>query len=232
MMNMFEKYKFRKRFMLKFKFRNKLEENLFKIPVYFLIGSLILFFIFNIKSPLSYIELLILILFLRYLKKDDLLNYIFGGAITAFIVYSLIGFALSTSLPIVVVVSSSMEHHNPGETFYGWLENNFNYNKSYIDSWSFSNGFLVGDMPIIMGRDRYEVGDVIVYDANQPAPIIHRIVKVNPDGTYQTKGDNNPGQSKFELNVSLDQIKGKVIFIIPKIGYIKIALIKLLGVFR
>jgi len=125
-----------------------------------------------------------------------------------------------------------MQHDNPEETFYGWLEDRLGYNKSYIDSWPFNNGFSVGDMPVVIGSESYNVGDVVVYDAKQAAPIIHRIIKANDDGTYQTKGDNNPGQLAFESNIDLNQIKGKVIFIIPKIGYIKIALINLLGGLR
>jgi|GEM_PF-288824 hypothetical protein len=219
----------KKRFKFRIKFRNKFEENFFKISIYFIVGVLILFFVFKISSFINYIQFLILILILALFNKYEWLNYGYGGALLAYLVYNLIGFALSTNLPIVVVVSSSMQHDNPEKTFYGWLENNLGYNRTFIDSWSFNNGFSVGDMPIIMGSKNYNIGDVIVYDANQPAPIIHRIIKINPDGTYQTKGDNNLGQLEFEKNISKEQIKGKVIFIIPKLGYIKIGLMKLLG---
>ncbi len=214
------------------KFRNRVEENAVKIPFYVLVGILILYFVFNVRDLLPYVELLIVVLIFRFLERDDILNYVYSGAIMAFTVYSVIGLTLSTNIPIVVVVSSSMQHDDPELTHYSWLSENLGYSRSYIDQWPFAKGFLVGDMPVVGGSNLYAVGDVIVYDAGQPAPIIHRIITVNQDGTYQTKGDNNAGQLPFEKNIDSDKIKGKVIFIIPKIGYIKIALIRLFGVFR
>jgi signal peptidase len=106
---------------------------------------------------------------------------------------------------------------------YKWLEENMGYNRSYIESWPMKNGFDVGDLPIVQGSDEYKVGDVIVYEVpGQSIPIIHRIIKINPDGTYMTKGDHNSGLLPFEASVKKEQIKGRVIFIIPKLGYFKV----------
>ena len=155
---------------------------------------------------------------------------------------------LSTDTPVVAVVSGSMEHKNPEATHYQWLEKNMGYNESYIESWPVPDGFSVGDMPIVSGgtplagffsfigdgdkdQEKYEIGDVIVYSVpGVNAPIIHRIVKINDDGTYQTKGDNNSGQLNYESSVTPGQVKGKVIFIIPKIGYFKVLTNRLFGV--
>jgi signal peptidase I len=88
----------------------------------------------------------------------------------------------------------------------------------------------VGDMPIIQGVKDYKVGDVIVYSTpGQSAPIIHRIIKVNPDGTFQTKGDHNPQQLPFEFKIQKSWIHGKVIFVVPKVGYFKVLVSKLTG---
>jgi len=152
------------------------------------------------------------------------------GILLAFIINQLLGFALSTDLPVVAVVSASMQHDNAELTYYHWLEENMNYSREYISSWAVPTGFFVGDMPIVCGSDEYKVGDVIVYSVpGQDFPIIHRIIKINPDGTYQTKGDNNLQQLPYELSVKKEQIHGKVIFIIPKLGYFKVFITKIFG---
>ncbi|MBI2546870.1 MAG: hypothetical protein HYW23_00285 [Candidatus Aenigmarchaeota archaeon] len=173
-------------------------------------------------------------------------NILLGFLAAVIFYYVILAGVLSSSTPVVAVVSSSMEHTNPEVTYYQWLGKNLGYNRSYIESWPDSNGFNVGDMPIVEGgkpftglfslagpseNQKYEVGDVIVYSVNGvSAPIIHRIIKINDDGTYQTKGDNNLGQLSYEQSVKPEQIKGKVIFIIPKIGYFKVILNRLSGV--
>jgi signal peptidase I len=86
-------------------------------------------------------------------------------------------------------------------------------------------------MPIVQGAKEYKVGDIIVFSVKGArAPIIHRVIKINRDGTYQTKGDHNSGQLNYELSVKKDQIHGKVIFIIPKLGYFKVIISKIFGV--
>ncbi|HDH91360.1 MAG TPA: signal peptidase I [Candidatus Aenigmarchaeota archaeon] len=153
------------------------------------------------------------------------------GLLLAFFFYNVVlSYALNTPTPVVAVVSSSMQHDNPEVTHYKWLQEHFNYTREFIDSWPFPNGFSVGDMPVIKGSKDYKVGDIIVYRVpGQPAPIIHRIVKINEDGTFQTKGDNNPTQLPYEYRVERSQIYGKVIFIIPKLGYVKVALTRIIG---
>jgi len=154
-------------------------------------------------------------------------GYIIYGALGIFFAFLLnqsLALALSTDLPVVAVVSGSMVHDGTTEiNHYQWLEKNMGYNKTYIDSWSINGGFLVGDMPVVQGSGQYKVGDVIVYSiSTQSVPIIHRIIKLNSDGTYMTKGDHNPTLLPFENSVSKSQIHGRVIFIIPKLGYFKV----------
>lgn len=146
--------------------------------------------------------------------------------------YGILRFALATDLPMVAVVSNSMLHDSSVDNdYYQWLEKNLGYDEDYINSWPMSGGFAMGDMPIVKGSDEYKVGDIVVYSVEgSRAPIIHRIIKINEDGTYQTKGDNNSGQLPYELSVDKEQIHGKVIFVIPKLGYFKVMLNKLLGV--
>lgn len=152
------------------------------------------------------------------------------GIVIALLLNQTLGFALSTDMPVVAVVSGSMQHDNAEVTHYKWLEDNLGYNRSYIDSWPIPNGFNIGDMPVVQGSSEYKVGDVIVYSIpEQNVPIIHRIIKINDDVTYQTKGDNNHGQNLYEFSIRKEQTHGKIIFIIPKLGYFKVVVSKVIG---
>ena len=159
-------------------------------------------------------------------------NALLGIVFAAIFYFLILRLLLGTDLPMVAVVSNSMKHESTIQsTHYKWLEEKLGYNETYINSWPVRNGFSIGDMPIIRGVEEYKVGDVIVYSVpGFSAPIIHRIIKINEDGSYQTKGDNNNGQNtRYELSVAKQQIHGKVIFVIPKLGYLKVMLNKLVG---
>lgn len=157
--------------------------------------------------------------------------YVFLGIGLALVAKQTLTFALATEMPVVAVVSQSMQHDHAEQTHYQWLMQHLSYSESYVDSWPVPTGFFVGDMPVVQGSDTYNVGDVIVYSVpSQDYPIIHRIIKINEDGTYQTKGDNNVNQLPYEFSVRKEQIHGKVIFIVPKLGYFKVILTKVLGV--
>jgi len=157
--------------------------------------------------------------------------YAFLGIVIAFLLNQGLAFALVTDYPVVAVVSDSMTHDATTEVVhYQWLQENLGYNREYVNSMPFSDGFLKGDMPIVQGSSSYYVGDIIVFSTpNQGVPIIHRIIKINPDGTFMTKGDHNSMLLPFEKSIKPSQIHGKVIFIIPKLGYFKVAVSKLLG---
>jgi len=165
---------------------------------------------------------------------DGWFGYVFYAALgvfIAFLLYQGLAFALATDMPVVAVVSESMEHDDSIEIdHYQWLKTNMGYSRDFVDSWPIAGGFLRGDMPIVQSQSEYAVGDVIVYSIpNQNTPIIHRIIKVNNDGSYVTKGDNNPNLLPFESSVKESQIHGRVIFIIPKLGYFKVILSDIFG---
>jgi signal peptidase len=122
--------------------------------------------------------------------------YIVFGVLLAFGINNGLALALSTDLPVVAVESRSMEP-------------------------VFTRGDILG----LRGQPSYEIGDIIVFShGNGKIPIVHRIIAINPDGTYQTKGDANSNQLPVEKSISLDQIHGKVIVIIPYLGWIKIGM--------
>ena len=159
------------------------------------------------------------------------LVYAVAGILIAFLLNQALAFALDTDLPVVAVVSGSMTHdETTNQVYYQWLKDNLDYNRSFVDSWPIKGGFLVGDLPIVEGSKDYKIGDVIVYNVpGQSVPIVHRIIRINSDGSFTTKGDHNPNLLPFEGSVNKEQIHGKVIFIIPKLGYFKVALTKLVG---
>ena len=77
------------------------------------------------------------------------------------------------------------------------------------------------------GDDKYSIGDIISffsteYDSNGMV-ITHRIIdkknQMNNKSKYVTKGDNNSIADRE--NVYTDNIYGKVLFILPKLGYIQ-----------
>ena len=95
---------------------------------------------------------------------------------------------------------------------------------------------LTGDIIILKGTSPADLklGDIIVFKANRPDPIIHRIVKKwKEDDSYyfQTKGDNNAMSINFEERISKDNIIGKSLFKVPYLGYIKIWFVDLLNLF-
>ena len=75
-------------------------------------------------------------------------------------------------------------------------------------------------------HDKYKVGDIISFSSSDTyykgLTVTHRVINkenVNKDSSiYTTKGDNNPVADY--ASVATNQIYGKVLFVIPKIGYV------------
>ncbi|MEA3343842.1 MAG: signal peptidase I [archaeon] len=156
-----------------------------------------------------------------YLESHEFIGnvvYILFGMALAVIVYQALGFALSTEDPIVVVVSCSM------------LPN--------LDR---------GDMLILKGVDVGELkaglpprgdipgGDIIVYVCPSNSPgcppgnklIVHRLYKINEDGTLVSWGDHNPSADAWA--VKREWLKGKVVYRVPLLGEPKLILTDLLN---
>lgn len=167
-----------------------------------------------------------------------LVNILIAILLVKFVIYPLLGLAFGTSLPVVAVVSGSMDHQG---SFDDWWTSKISYNetqahfylskfitKQQFQMYPLSNGFSKGDVIILTGADAENLkkGEVIVFQSGKQYPIIHRIVDVH-DNYYETKGDHNPGQANdLELNefeVRPEQIIGKANFKIPWLGWIKIA---------
>jgi signal peptidase I len=138
---------------------------------------------------------------------NSTVGYVLLGVVLAFMINQGMALALSTDMPIVAVESNSMV-----PTFYR------------------------GDILVLRGSlaEELDIGDIIVFSpriqsntvagASGSSPIVHRIVKINPDGSFQTQGDANPGQLYFEKHITPSQIHGKSVLIIPYLGWVKIGI--------
>jgi signal peptidase len=101
------------------------------------------------------------------------------------------------------------------------------FQPSIIASGSMRPALDVGDIAITVQTppDKIRVGDIIQFwRRGEPAPIIHRVIQVDRAGgvTYiVTKGDANDAPDD---PITVTQTLGKVVLVIPKIGWISIAL--------
>lgn len=75
-----------------------------------------------------------------------------------------------------------------------------------------------GDIVVVENKNKASLNknDIITFKANNSV-ITHRIVDIK-DSVYITKGDNNDVVDPF--NVTYEDILGKVLFKIPKLGYL------------
>ena len=82
--------------------------------------------------------------------------------------------------------------------------------------------------------DNIKIGDVVTYRSTDPAfngiLVTHRVVSIdekNGEKIFITKGDHN--ETIDRTPVSFNQIQGKVVMRVPKIGYIKYFLVEYYG---
>lgn len=185
----------------------------------------------------------------QFIWEDDsiwswLTNIALAFVVIKYIVYPGLGFLLSTSHPVVAVVSESMEHNS---NFDGWWQKssawyiNNGIEKEDFGDFSFKGGFNKGDIMVLRGKsaEDIKIGDIIVFWSAKKDPIIHRVVKKwqeTDDYYFRTKGDNYmtnpvPIKSSFldETKIGQDQIVGNAVLRIPMLGYIKIWFVKFLG---
>ena len=142
----------------------------------------------------------------EYRKKFGDIFYLIAGAIVAYAIYTFLGFLFNTPTPIVAVMTESMI-----PTIYP------------------------GDAVVVYNHGEIKEGDIIVFDGGKMgcrdktgkilnAPIIHRVVKINKDGTFTTKGDNiitNPISMECERHIPRKYVYGKAVLKLPFIGWPK-----------
>lgn len=175
------------------------------------------------------------------LWKDDsfkgwIFSILFIFVFIKFLFFPILSLATGTSLPLAIVESCSMYHQgNLFSNFDNWFDNHeekyseLTINQLDFQEFKLKNGFNKGDILFITGANpkNLEVGDIIIFSANQATPIIHRIINIqelsNGERTFSTIGDNNNGQLSFETNIPENRILGKASFkLAPYAGWIKL----------
>lgn len=177
-----------------------------------------------------------------FLWKDDslkgwIVSVIFIFFVIKFIFLPGLSLVTGTTLPLAIVESCSMYHdtdliffHNFGKW---WERHESKYSPLIINDldfkdYLFTNGFSKGDILFIIKAkpEKLKIGDVIIFDAGQSTPIIHRIIEIKQENgkyIFQTLGDNNGGQLTSEKEISEDQLVGKAVFkIAPYAGWAKL----------
>ncbi len=164
--------------------------------------------------------------FWKFLKQDTwqswLVSLVLAFIFIKFLFFPFLSWGFATSLPLVIVESCSMYHNADFDSWWisngGWYENR-GISKSEFEKLFFKNGLNKGDIVFVTGRGGYDIGNVLVFNANYQYPLIHRLIRVDP---YDTKGDNNPSQLPAELDIQTDEIVGKAWGKIPGLGWIKL----------
>jgi len=189
----------------------------------------------------------------NFLWNDDsiwswIISLLLAFIIVKFIFFPFLSLILGTSMPLVVVESGSMHHIGSFTGNVIGLEKNFNlwwqergewYRKKNItkeqaEKWPLKTGLEIGDVVIVYNKKNLKIGDIIIFEASQRHPVIHRIIEIKETENgrvYATKGDNNLGQLPEEKTIPEDAIIGKAVFRIPKIGWVKLGLVKVLELF-
>lgn len=91
------------------------------------------------------------------------------------------------------------------------------YRSFLVQSGSMEPSIMTGDIIIIKSNNQYNINDVITFEDTQNRRVTHRIID-NNDNKIITKGDANKSKDSEKINKS--QIIGKVVFVIPKLGYL------------
>ncbi len=90
------------------------------------------------------------------------------------------------------------------------------YGYAIVLSGSMEPVISVNDVVIVKSQDSYEPGDIITYADEDGTLITHRIVSIDDDEVIVRGDANNTNDPAF----SVDSIKGAVVAIIPKVGYL------------
>jgi len=104
------------------------------------------------------------------------------------------------------------------------VTSNFNvfsgYRSFLVQSGSMEPAIMTGDIIIIHPQNNYQKNDTITFHG-EGRTVTHRIVEIaQRNGTtyFSTKGDAN--RSEDEGVTTQDNIIGKVVLVIPKLGYL------------
>lgn len=95
------------------------------------------------------------------------------------------------------------------------------YHSYLVQSGSMEPNILIGDVVITHKQSVYHVLDAVTFNSLEANRVVtHRIVEIKdePRGQFITKGDAN--REEDEAQITNSDIIGKVIFVIPKLGFL------------
>ena len=93
----------------------------------------------------------------------------------------------------------------------------FGYSALTVKTGSMSGTIEIGDLIIIKDTGEYEIGDIVTFLQNgDSVPTTHRIIGMDENGAFITRGDANNVQDA--LPVSKDIILGEVVKVLPEVG--------------
>ena len=166
--------------------------------------------------------------FWDFLHKDSWFSFLvvllIAFIIIKFVFFPGLSLVTGTGLPLVIVESCSMYHHENGfeKTFESPIYSEEGILLEDTKNWDFQNGLKKGDIIFVVGAKNLEVGDVIIFNGGANHPLIHRLISTN---VYSTKGDNYKTNSKQldpEKQIPEEEIIGKALFRIPYVGWAKL----------
>lgn len=176
----------------------------------------------------------------------EILGFILLLGIFYFTIAGVLTLVLRTDSFWMAVISNSMTHD--GESWREYFENATERQQLFLQAglsdqvknvgaedtstFPIQGGFEKGDLLIIQGVSSVSeivIGDVLIMDQGPGViPLVHRVVAIweeNGDARITTKGDANQHIWKSvpdERAIKPEQILGKVVFVIPKIGWISL----------
>ncbi len=86
---------------------------------------------------------------------------------------------------------------------------------------SMKDTIQIGDGVLVEITKDVKENDIIVYKEEENF-ITHRLVEINENGELITKGDANNAKDQ---PIKIDKVLGKVVYILPKIGILKKAIL-------
>ncbi len=101
------------------------------------------------------------------------------------------------------------------------LNSSFNLSTKYqsfvVQSGSMEPAIMTGDIIVVKQKDRYYPNESITFYNNSKQIVTHRIINIDND-LYSTKGDAN--RAGDDDQISENQVIGKVVLVIPKLGFL------------
>lgn len=94
------------------------------------------------------------------------------------------------------------------------------YRSYLIQSGSMEPAIMTGDIIVVKSQGSYVINDVVAFNSEDRV-VTHRLISKEGDPAnpkFSTKGDANRSQD-FDT-IGLSQIIGKVVLVIPKLGYL------------